>query len=175
MQDWYLTAFEVINMRSFSNLWYWIALAVVWSTASHWVIGVPYDMVLRAQRLGGEAQADLHDIVRVSVNRILHVSDTAGLWLTAFGCCALSMLAVLGFGYRLELAQAVFLLAFPLSLVAWMSVRTARQIREADGAGLYRTMRRLRLITQILGMISIFVTAFWGMWQNMSLSVLSAI
>ena len=24
------TIFEVIDMRSFSNLWFWIALAVVW-------------------------------------------------------------------------------------------------------------------------------------------------
>ncbi|MCU0909379.1 MAG: component of SufBCD complex, partial [Rhodobacteraceae bacterium] len=31
--DWYLTVFEVIDMRSFSNLWYWIGLAVLWSSA----------------------------------------------------------------------------------------------------------------------------------------------
>ncbi len=31
--DWYATVFELIDMRSFSNLWYWIALAVVWYAA----------------------------------------------------------------------------------------------------------------------------------------------
>ena len=46
--DWYQSIFELIDMRSFSNLWYWIALAVMWSTASHWVLGVPWDMVIRA-------------------------------------------------------------------------------------------------------------------------------
>ncbi len=42
--------FDLIDMRSFSNLWYWIALAVTWSSTSHWVLGVPFDMVLRARR-----------------------------------------------------------------------------------------------------------------------------
>ena len=68
--DWLQIIFEVIDMRSFSNLWYWIALAVVWSTTSHWVLGVPYDMILRARRKGGQAMTDLEDIVRVNVNRL---------------------------------------------------------------------------------------------------------
>ncbi len=46
---------------SFSNLWYWIALAVMWSSTSHWVLGVPYDMIQRARREGGQAEADLED------------------------------------------------------------------------------------------------------------------
>ncbi|MEM9756043.1 MAG: component of SufBCD complex, partial [Pseudomonadota bacterium] len=32
---------DVIDLRSFSNLWYWIVLAVFWSSASHWGLGVP--------------------------------------------------------------------------------------------------------------------------------------
>jgi len=26
---------EVIDLRSFSNLWYWIVLAILWSSLSH--------------------------------------------------------------------------------------------------------------------------------------------
>ncbi len=165
MQDWYLTTVEMIDMRSFSSLWYWIALAALWSGCMHRVIGVPYDMVLRARRQGGEAEADLHDVLRVNVNHILHVVETSGIVLTAIGCCTLSMLAVLGFVYRLELAQAVFLLAFPMSLVFWMTARSARAIREADGAGLYEKMARLRFMIQILAMVSVAGTAVWGMSQ----------
>ena len=44
------TLFDVIDFRSFSNLWFWIMLAVAWSTASHWVLGIPFDMVLRARQ-----------------------------------------------------------------------------------------------------------------------------
>ena len=54
--DWYNVIFELIDMRSFSNLWYWIVLAVLWSTASHWVLSVPFDMISRAKRQGGAAQ-----------------------------------------------------------------------------------------------------------------------
>jgi hypothetical protein len=68
------TIFELIDMRSFSNLWFWIALAVVWSTASHWVLGVPYDMVLRARRVDGLAEVDLEDMVRININRILYIT-----------------------------------------------------------------------------------------------------
>lgn len=172
MQDWYLTAFELIDMRSFSNLWYWIVLAVVWSSSSHWVIGVPYDVITRAKRYGGEAEADLHDLVRVNVNRILYIIDTSGIWIVSVGCFGLTVLALLGFVYSVEFAQAVFLIAMPMSILSWLTVRTARKIREADGEGLYHKLQVHRVVTQILGMLSIFVTAFWGMWQNLNIGVL---
>ena len=53
--DAFRAIFELIDMRSFSSLWFWILLAVTWSTASHWVIGVPYDLIQRARRTGPEA------------------------------------------------------------------------------------------------------------------------
>ncbi len=172
MQDWYLTVFELIDMRSFSNLWYWIALAVVWSTASHWVLGVPYDMVTRAQRSGGQAEEDLRDIVRVNVNRLLYITETSAMWMLGIGTFMLTSLAILGFVYWVEFAQAVLLIALPMSIVFLLSVRTARRIRDADGEGLHKMLQSHRFYVQLTGMIAIFVTAFWGMWQNMNLGVL---
>jgi hypothetical protein len=64
--DWYENVFELIDMRSFSNLWYWIALAVVWSTASHWVLGVPFDLITRARRKGGVVEQDLKTLLRIN-------------------------------------------------------------------------------------------------------------
>lgn len=72
--DWHLKVFEVIDMRSFSNLWFWIALAVMWSSASHWVLGVPFDMVGRAAKNGGQAESDLEDLVRINANRLLFIA-----------------------------------------------------------------------------------------------------
>lgn len=60
--DFYVRISEVIDFRSFSNLWFWIALAVMWSTASHWVMGVPWDLVQRARRQGGRAGEDVHQL-----------------------------------------------------------------------------------------------------------------
>jgi len=167
--NWYDAVFELIDMRSFSNLWYWIALATVWSTASHWVLGVPFDMVTRARRNGGQAEIDLQDMVRVNVNRLLYISGVAGLWLIGFVSAVLTALAVLGFWYRVEFAQAVFLIAFPMTLVGLLSVSTARLIAAEDPTDeqLFKRMNRHRHMTQVIGMLAIFVTALWGMYKNM--------
>ena len=69
--DWYKIVFELIDLRSFSNLWYWIMLGVVWSMASHWVLGVPFDMIQRARRDGGQAEQDLEALVRINTQRML--------------------------------------------------------------------------------------------------------
>ncbi len=168
--DWHLIVFEVIDMRSFSNLWFWIALAVLWSTASHWVLGVPFDMVTRARRNGGQAQTDLDDLVRINTNRLLFIVQEAGLWVLAFACFVLAALTLLAFVYWIELAQALFLLGFPMALVAALTLRTAIRLRDeaATGALVQKRLTRLRLATQVIGMISIFVTSLWGMFQNLS-------
>ncbi|OYX45475.1 MAG: component of SufBCD complex [Rhodobacterales bacterium 32-67-9] len=172
--DWTKLIFDLIDLRSFSNLWYWIALAVTWSSASHWVLGIPYDMVLRARRTGGQAEADLEDMARINIGRILYIEREAGVILLAMTAFALTSLALLGFVYRVEFCQAVFLIALPLFLVGLMSVATARKI-EADGDKGEALRRRLalhRITVQVIGMISIFVTAFWGMLQNFNISIL---
>ena len=177
--DWYLTVFEVIDMRSFSNLWYWIGLAVLWSSASHWVLGVPYDLIQRARRSGGQAVEDLQDIVRINCNRILFIADVSGLIVAWTGAMVFTLMAMVGFWYGNQFAQAVFLMLFPMSLVGGLSVWTAKRIAAEGGAGgrdapgipapqLFARLRLHRTLTQVVGMVSIFVTAMWGMAQNMA-------
>ena len=173
--DWYESVFELIDMRSFSNLWFWIALAVLWSSVSHWVLGVPWDMIQRARKEEtGEAVADLQDMVRINVNRILFIAAQSGLLLTGFVSFILTVAVLTGFVFGYEFAQALFLLGFPMSLVGLLTIRAARRIRRdaPQGEGLYKRLYRHRLATQVIGMISIFVTAIWGMLQNMNASVL---
>ncbi|MEL6959318.1 MAG: component of SufBCD complex [Pseudomonadota bacterium] len=168
--NWTNSLFEVIDMRSFSNLWFWIALAVVWSSVSHWVLGVPFDMIQRARKQGGEAEADLHDLVRINVNRILYIGQVSGLVMLTFLSFLLTSLAILAFWYDIEFAQAIFLLAFPLSIVGALSLSTARAIAEQQptGEALYKRLSKHRVATQFIGMISIFVTALYGMYQNLA-------
>lgn len=171
------TLFELIDMRSFSNLWFWIALAVMWSSASHWVLGVPYDMVLRARRnQDPRAVQDLEDLIRINVNRMLYISHVSGLWLAGITCFLLTGLGLLGFVYKVEFAQAVFLLLLPMTLVGLLSLNTARLIVDeaASGEALYKRLFRHRIIVQFIGMASIFVTALWGMYTNLSLGALGA-
>lgn len=169
--QWYETIFELIDMRSFSNLWFWIILAVQWSLTSHWVLGIPYDLVLRACRKGGQASADLEALARVNVNRLLYIAHVSGLWITGFAGFILTALILLGFVYDLEFAQAVFCLVFPMLLVSLLSLRTAHRIADGahQGEALHGRLLRLRLATQAIGMTSILFTSLWGMWQNMQL------
>ncbi len=165
---------EMIDMRSFSNLWYWIALAVAWSTASHWILGVPFDLINRARRKGGQAYDDMLALVHINVARRLHIVEIAGIWLVAAGCFVLSGLAVLGFWFKIEFAQAVFLIMFPMTLVSLLALRTAARIKTADSVGdeLFRELHFCRFVTQIIGVISIFVTSMWGMAQNLQIGAI---
>ena len=173
--DWYSSVFELIDMRSFSNLWFWIALAVLWSSASHWVLGVPWDMVTRASTNDGAPMHDMETMVRINSNRILYITGEAGLLITGFAGFVVTVLILLGFVYEREFAQAVFLLGAPMGLVFLTSVRTAKQIRslQLEGEALIRRLTRQRFYTRLIGMFSIFVTAMWGMYQNMSASALT--
>ncbi len=172
--DIYSSIFELIDMRSFSNLWFWIALAVLWSSVSHWSLGVPYDLVVRARRTGGQNERDLLDITRINVNRLLYVMDVSGIVILALGCFFFTGLAVLGFYYGVEFAQAVFLLLFPLCFVTGINITAARKLRrhEATLELVSKTLTRCRIYTQIIGMFSILVTSLWGMYQNFSIGVL---
>lgn len=168
--DWTKTLFDVIDARSFSNLWFWTVLAVVWSSASHWVIGVPYDVLLRAKKQGGQALVDLEDIVRVNVNRILYIGRESGLWLLGFTSFMLTGLLVLALWYKIEFAQAISMIAFPMTLVGVMTLSTARRI-EAEGLQaetLFRRLTQHRFWTQVIGMVSIFITAMFGMYHNLA-------
>lgn len=164
------TIFEVIDLRSFSNLWFWIALAAIWALASHFVLGVPFDLVARAERRGGQARDDLTDLARVQITRLLEYTTTGGVLLAALAGFVFSALLLLAFFYRIEFAQALLFILVPMAIILAMSHRAALAIVAADpDAGeLIRHLKRHRLRVQILGMVSIFFTAMWGMWVNIS-------
>lgn len=168
-------AFEVIDMRSFSNLWYWIALAVLWSSTSYWVLGVPYDMIQRARREGGQAQADVEDLARINTGRLLALVDQGALVIIALASFWLTVLGMMAFVYDIEFAQALFLLACPMALVVLLSVRASRRIKAGENTGhaLYRRLIVHRRWTQVVGMLAVFVTAMYGTWQNLNLSILN--
>ncbi|GFE66906.1 component of SufBCD complex [Litoreibacter roseus] len=170
--SFYQTVFELIDLRSFSNLWFWIMLAVLWSTASHFVIGVPFDMVTRANRVGGQAETDLRDLVRINANRLTYIADTAGSWLTGFVFFIISGLIILGFSYEVEFCQALTFIFGPMALVFALSIRTARRVHGQEIATIKTRLKRHRLSVQIIGLFSILATSMWGMYFNLTTSSL---
>lgn len=170
--DFLELATEVIDLRSFSNLWYWIALAALWSTASHWVVGVPFDMVTRARRGHERSRHDMRVLAEVNVNRILAMVEMSGTWMVGIVTFLFTGLATLGWGYGVEFCQAVFLLLGPMVLVGMLNVRTARVLRETGFEDVARRLRNHRMGVQLIGVVAIFVTAFWGMWTNLNYGAL---
>lgn len=170
----YQALLEVIDMRSFSNLWYWIALAVLWSQASRWLMGVPYEMLQRARREGGQTAQDVETLVRICARRRLAFARGTAVPLFFVLGFMVSMTLILAFWYRVEFAQAIFFLLGPMIVVGWVSLRTALKIERGDNAGeaLYRRLLRQRRLVQATGLLAIFITAFFGMWRNFSLSIL---
>ena len=165
---------EVIDLRSFSNLWYWIVLAVTWSMSSHWVLGVPFDMIMRGRRQGGQTLLDVEAIAAINARRMLNVTRTAAVPLFFGLTFFFSILGTLAFWYWVEFAQAVFLLAIWMVPVGWLALRSALKIEAGDNRGeaLIRRLITLRRLVQLIGMLAIFSTALFGMWQNLAHSVL---
>jgi hypothetical protein len=166
------TALEVIDLRSFSDLWFWIALAVFWSMASHRVIGVPFDVVRRAAKGHEQSLHDMHALANIQARRLRLIAEDTGVVSTAIGFFALTMVALLGFAYRVEFAQAILLLLVPLMIVTWMSLRTAMRVDGLDPYDLGNLLAAHRRRVQLVGIVSIFVTSMWGMWVNLNQSVL---
>ena len=112
------------------------------------------------------------DLTRVNVTRLLQIAGIAGVWLLGFVCFILSALAVLSFYYKVELAQAIFLIVFPLAIVGAVSLSTSRLLASVDPEPpeLHKMLLRHRLKTQIIGMISIFLTALFGMLHNLAVT-----
>ena len=158
---------EVIDMGSFTALWYWIVVAAVWSSSSHFVMGVPYDMLIRARRHGGRAVEDFELMVQLSARRITGYMDVGGPWFLGVFAFVLAMLATLGFWYERELAQAMFFLMAPLTTVGFLSVAAARRVQHEalTGEALFVLIRQTRFWIQINGMLAIMVTMMWGFYH----------
>lgn len=164
---------HLIDMRSFSSLWFWIAVAVFWSRATHYALDVPYDMVLRARRKGGAAMADLEALVGVQLRRRQDILASGGPLIAMVWAAALSMLAVLGFGHGIELAQALLLFLAPATLLGLLRLRLMRRLAAPlVGEALCKALTWHRAIAQAIGLAAILVTTLWGMWFNLNIRLL---
>ncbi|CTQ49938.1 component of SufBCD complex [Jannaschia donghaensis] len=163
---------EAIDLRSFSNLWFWIALAALWSTTSHWVVGVPFDMVRRAARGNQTSLQDMHILANIQARRLIFIAEETGLITTAASFFLVTTLSLLGFLYDVEFAQAILLLFLPMALVGWVTLRAARRVPGLEPEDLGNLLFRTRRWIQLIGIVSIFGTSMWGMWVNLNSSVL---
>jgi hypothetical protein len=162
---------EFIDLRSFSNLWFWVVLVAIWVKAVRNGLGVPYALVRAAQREGGQALQDLETLARLSTTRMLGFSRGLGPWLVGAVSFAATVLALLGFAYRSGLAQALFCLFAPLCLLGYISLRAALRVEagEGQGAALIALLGQHRRSVQFLATLAVGATLLFGAYANAQL------
>ncbi|MFQ5622314.1 MAG: component of SufBCD complex [Paracoccaceae bacterium] len=156
---------QIIDFSGIWSFWYWVLVAVAWSMTSHFVLGVPYDFVIRAERQGGQVAEDCDTLVHIHVGRVLYHVERGGPWIVGAAAFVLACLATLGFVLKVEIAVALFMLVGPLAIVAGFTLRLARRIRAENmrGERLRRVIARRRFWNQFAGLVSILITVGIGM------------
>ncbi|TQS72807.1 component of SufBCD complex [Rhodobacteraceae bacterium] len=164
----------MIDTRSFSSIWYWGLLAIMWSLAGIRILGVPFDQVIRYRTAPASAGHDLLMHAKAEVSRRQGAGGIGAIGLTAVVCFVLSMIFMLGFIYKIELSQAVFFLALPQAILAASGARTrlrlASAVAEQRADLVAQILSRRRRNIQLLGLLFILLTAFWGMLHTLARS-----
>ena len=165
-----MTFFQLIDLRSFSDIWYWLMLGLVWTRVLHAPMGVPAELVYRARRGQSAAAADLALSSDLHVRQECEAAQALGIWRVAAWSFVLSSLAIAGFAYGVEVAQAAVLLLAPLGLVRLIVGRSAARIarERPSGAALIDAHLRLRRRVQYVVLPAVFLTAIWGMAYNIA-------
>ncbi len=166
--DWTEAIARVITLDTFGNVWFWAAVVVSWAVACHWLICVPFDMLVRARRGGAQEMQDLEALVDINVRRIMWFQQIAGAGSAAFAAFFLAGFGLLAIGYRFELAIGALVLGVPLTGVAILNLLLAQSLHRepVQGAELLVRMFKVRIWTQVLAAISLFFTAIFGMAYN---------
>lgn len=167
-----------LDSRSFGTVWFWIMLVWLWSQTGREVLGVPVEIAHRVWAARPGPHPDdaemLLDWLSLQVPR-WRIGRRESAWLLAGACFLFSSLAVLGFQYGLELAQALLLLALPFAVRFGLQVRLAARLRAilgpAQSGRLPVTeaatrssgmMRRHRWHVTAISILAVTVAAMWG-------------
>jgi hypothetical protein len=156
--------FQAVIAASFQSVWYWLLSLVLWTQVCHRILGVPHDMIRRACRQPG-IDARVDQLAHIGAERVAGLHDRAGVPLAALAGFALAALFTVGFVYRVEVAQAAFMLAFPLAGVWLGTLRLALRLRRhgARGAALRRALLRRRLWNRVIAVVALLAAALVGL------------
>ena len=162
-----MDALEVMDFNSFWNIWFWGTVVVAWSLTSHFILGVPYDLVIRAGREGGQAEAHCDALAHAQVYRITGAFEQAGLAITCVAFFSLAAIGTFAFWVDVEAARALFFLLAPLTLVYGWSVPLAFRIRRENlrGVALRDALGWRRLGHQVCGMLAIILVSIAAVWE----------
>ncbi|MEO0680204.1 MAG: hypothetical protein AAF192_07295 [Pseudomonadota bacterium] len=108
--------------------WYWVFTAAFWAASTYFSHGVPFDLMRRASKLGGE-DAELCDrLARRMLAQIEERMAAGGHAAAALAGFALAALATAAFAGGAEWALGLLLLLGPFAVTAAFSLIEARRI-----------------------------------------------
>jgi hypothetical protein len=157
------TLARLLVADSFDSPWYWLFFAVLWTLTTYWTLGVGHHESQQISK-DSEARADFERAIDIYARRSTRGFDQYGVFFTAFMCFLMAGMATIGLVFNATFIQALFWLLFPLMIAIAISVRTCYKLTQnpVTGDALYRTYLRLRRTKQVIGMIAIMITSFWG-------------
>ena len=161
---------ELMSFDSFWSLWFWIVHVVAWSMASHFTMGVPYDLVVEANREkteDGPYQRAAEALINAQIFRFAEMWRRYSLLVTGFSAFLISMLATLGTLGRLEFARALLTIILPLTLLYSLTIRKALKLErlQLSGLALRKAIRRQRLINQLVGLMGVILAVILAVYQ----------
>lgn len=165
-----MSIFELIDLRSFSNIWFWLILGLVWTRVINAPLGVPVDLIRRAQKGDAQARVDVANLADIEVRQRHALWGNFSALRTALWTFCLTVLGIVGFFYGKEIAQALFVLGLPLAVVALIVTLHAKALHAAQpkGTALYTQLMRLKYQVQAVGLTAVFFASIWGMYVNLS-------
>jgi hypothetical protein len=152
--------YQAYGIASLDSFWYWVLCILTWGFVCNRTLGVPHDMVRRARR-APEVAEKVDMLALITSERIGGIYDRAGVLIGAGTGFALAALGIAGFKLGLELAKAMFLLAFPLTIVAYSTLRLALSVRQypPTGARLWRSLGLRRFWHTLIALVALMFTA----------------
>lgn len=148
--------FTIFGTASFQNIWYWAFSVLAWTVATQRTLGVPYDMLLRAKHDPDEVPR-VEWLAHHAAERVNAVYGRAGTAIAAAVGFLLAGLFVFGFFSRYEIARAAFVLALPLAMIGYSTLRLALSVEKHDlrGNGLVTVLARRRFWHQVVAVLAI--------------------
>ena len=154
---------QLLTNTSFDSPWYWIFFATSWSLATYWTLGVGHHDSHNVLEDAG-IRADFETSIGIYVRRNTIGFDKYGPVFIAIMFFLIASAAIVGFGRNAPLLQAFFWLLFPLMLAFFATLRVCYRLAKEpeEGEQLLKTYYWLRRTKQVIGMLAIMCTSFWG-------------
>lgn len=162
-----MEVFEALEFRSFWNIWFWAAVVLSWSATSHFILGVPYDLIVRANREGGAWSEHCDALAHAQIFRLTRAFEEYGAAITCIVFFGLGAVGSLAFYLDWEAARALFVLLLPLTLVHGFTVPLAFRLKRDNvrGAALRKALGWRRFWHQVAGLFAIILVTAAAVWE----------